>query len=192
MKKFKTLKPILAFLLALIMLFIPVSVFAADDGIIYSEGGKTLIEYSASLTDKKFAVPYGVEVIGEGAFAGNAYIESVTLPETVKTIEHCAFKDCTGIRSVLLPANLEKFYQCDNYSGGTFEGCENITVDENSRTYKSVDGVVYSKDGRKLICGESLPLIERIIYSIQKFLKNLYEKIVLFFQSGEFDFGKIS
>ncbi len=150
----KTLKSILAAALTAITAFSAIPAFAADNGVVYSDDGKVLISYSETRTDKKFTVPEGVVQIAENAFCGNGYIEEVKLPDSLKKIEHQAFYGCTALKSVTLPENVEEFFNCDNYMGGSFCGCESleeINVDKDNKTYKSIDGVVFTKDGKKLV-----------------------------------------
>ena len=95
----------------------------------------------------------------------------VVLPDSVVYVDDSAFRDCrnlasvtfgggedlqlhsnvfynTGLTSLNIPANVE-------YIGEyTFVGLEKLTaftVDENNEYYSAVDGVLYNKDGSKLI-----------------------------------------
>ena len=65
-----------------------------------SPDGLTLIKYTGSETDVK--VPDGVEIIGEGAFKGNATVETVSLPGTVTEIQNEAFAKCTALKKVTI------------------------------------------------------------------------------------------
>ncbi len=65
------------------------------------------------------------ESIGNNAFSKCTSLESVTLGDSVPSIGYQAFYNCTAL--------------------------ESITVDENNAEYKSIDGVLYSKDGKTLI-----------------------------------------
>ncbi len=150
----KTIKSIFATVLASITVLGSIPAFAADNGVTYSDDGKVLIRYSQEKTDKKFTVPDGVKEIDEAAFAGNKYLEEVIFPDSLETIRHAAFNECTALRTVTLAENVSVFRTCDNYSGGSFCGCPNleaINVDEDNDTYKSVDGVVFTKDGKELV-----------------------------------------
>lgn len=68
--------------------------------------GSTLVRYPESRTDAYYAVPEGVEVIGENAFSGNAALVHVALPESVRIIEDGAFADCWNLHLVDMPARL--------------------------------------------------------------------------------------
>lgn len=109
---------------------------------------------------KSVELPSTLEEIRMGAFAGCGF-ESITIPNGVKTIGYGAFLDCEKLKEFYIPASVEKF------GLGVFEECEGlekITVDENNKNFKSVDGVLYSADMKKLVvcpaasCGSSFTI----------------------------------
>ncbi len=108
--------------------------------------------------------------IPEEAFAYTK-LTSVSLPDSVNYIHHNAFREITTLKSVTF-GNAENiridsnvFYHCGltslhipaniGYIGEySFVGLRDLKafdVEESNPYYKSVDGVLYSKDGRKLI-----------------------------------------
>ncbi len=64
---------------------------------------------------------HNVSAIGASAYQNCDFLEEVTLPETVKTIESKAFANCTSLTSVTIPASVETIGK------GAFEGCDNLT-----------------------------------------------------------------
>lgn len=88
-------------------------------------------------------------VIKEGVldkYIGNE--QNVVLPQSVKTVQLYAFENCTELVNVTIPAGVIHLYR------KSFDRCtnlESITVDEDNTEFKSIDGVLYSKDGKKLI-----------------------------------------
>ncbi len=88
----------------------------------------------------------GVKSIMEGAFYGEAYLESVTLPESIEFIGDSAFAD-TAITTVTLPKSLETF------NGTIFnsQSFKEYKVHPENPYFTAVDGVLYSKDLTKLI-----------------------------------------
>ena len=99
--------------------------YKSIDGVLYSKDGKTLIQYPAGKTATVFTIPNSVTSIGEYAFEYCDKLTSVTFGNSVTSVGKYAF-------------------YCDNLI------C--ITVDSNNIAYKSIDGVLYSKDGKTLIC----------------------------------------
>lgn len=88
------------------------------------DGGYAIYLNGALLKDLE--IPNGVASIG-GAFANVACIESVQIPNSVTSIRNGAFAGCDGMRLI-------------------------IVSDENP-CYKSVNGLLLSKDGKKLVQG---------------------------------------
>lgn len=74
----------------------------------------------------------GVTSVGAHSFCDYAQLETVTFSDDIKTIGPGAFKNCTSISNLTLPANLEELtdYSTGLYSqsGSAFEGCTGITV----------------------------------------------------------------
>jgi len=75
-------------------------------------------------------IPEGVEYIGEWAFCNCKALTEISLPASLTSVESNAFKDCEALKS--------------------------ISVAESNTAYKSVDGVLLTKDGKTLvICPEA-------------------------------------
>ncbi len=88
----------------------------------------------------------GVKSIMNSAFYGESSLSSIKLPESLEIIGEGAFSG-TNISSVTIPSKVEKV------SLSQFEPTviENINVSSANPYLKSVNGVVYSKDGTKLV-----------------------------------------
>lgn len=74
-------------------------------------------------------------------------VEEVTFSDTVKTISDSVFYDCTALKQV----NLSAFV--NSIDRDAFYGCtalQKFAVPDDSETYKSVDGILFSKDGKTL------------------------------------------
>ena len=94
------------------------------------DGGKKLISYLG--TEREVTIPEGITAIKKDAF--NYY-----------------FSLCE-ITKLILPSSLTQIHY-DRYEGSVFEALpllEEIEVSPNNKEYKSVDGVLYSKDGTVL------------------------------------------
>lgn len=116
------------------------------DTLVVEEGITSLGD--CTLFDVESAIlPEGLVYIGADALCGFRGT-SITLPSTVKRIAESAFCDAHNLTSIHLPANVEEVYStsfCRNYS------LTQITVDTNNPYYKSVDGALYTIDGKMLI-----------------------------------------
>lgn len=94
-------------------------------------------------------LPESLKVIGDWAFEQCDKLTTLELPEGLTTIGKGAFYDTAGITQIHLPASAV------NVSADTFMktfGLERITVDENHPAFSAMDGVLYSKDEKTLIC----------------------------------------
>ncbi|MBR4872478.1 MAG: leucine-rich repeat protein, partial [Clostridia bacterium] len=139
---------------------IPASVTTLGTGV-FQKSGISSVTFSAGIA---------LEEIPQKAFMGTK-LTTVALPDSVKTVNHNAFRDIltlktvafgnsdgirllsnvfynTGLESLHIPANVTFIGEY------CFVGLENltaITVDENNPNYKSVDGLLLTKSGRKLV-----------------------------------------
>ena len=64
---------------------------------------------------------FPVTEIGGSAFSGYDYLESVTIPNTIKRIGTCAFQDCESLASINLPNSITEI------GGHAFRDCKNLT-----------------------------------------------------------------
>ena len=93
--------------------------YCAVDGVLFSKDKKTIISYPAGKTQTEYSIPESVENISSYAFRDNAYLESVTIPESVTEIGKKAFDQCTSLTEI--------------YYSGSEMGWNKITVgDDNS------------------------------------------------------------
>lgn len=82
------------------------------------------------------------------AFYNCRGLVSIELPEGLKYIRGQAFNYCGNLQSISIPSSVT------SVSGSAFVftiSLSAFTVDENNKYYKAIDGVLYSKDGTKLI-----------------------------------------
>lgn len=105
-----------------VLLCLPCAIWAEEppvlviDGVTFSADGATLIAYPPDSPVESYAVPEGVEVIGEAAFCGAENLRHVTLPDSVHTIGDYGFADCYALETVSLPDRMQHigdmaFYQ---------------------------------------------------------------------------------
>ena len=108
--------------------------------------GSSAFSNCSSLTS--VTIPNSVTSIGDSAFARCDSFTSVTIGNSVTSIGDYAFAWCDSLTSVTIPNSVTSigssaFSYCDSLTS--------ITVDENNTAYKSIDGNLYSKDGKTLI-----------------------------------------
>ncbi len=123
--------------------------YKSIDGNLYSKDGKTLIQYAIGKTETSFTIPDSVTNIGYDAFSYCTSLISVTIPDSITSICGGAFSGCTSLTSIAIPYSVTNNIGEDVFLGCT--GLASITIDEKNPNYKSIDGNLYSKDGKRLI-----------------------------------------
>ena len=119
---------------------------------------------------KTIYIPSAVAKIGTSAFSDCA-LTSVEIPSSVTIIEDSCFARCTSLTNVLIPNGVltigaNAFIGCSSLKsvtipdsvltigGGAFSVCDSLeafVVSENNSSYKAVDGLLMTKDGRSLV-----------------------------------------
>lgn len=79
------------------------------DGKPITEIGKQAFQYCYAYT---VTLPDTVTSIGESAFAGCAYLQSMQIPASCVCIDDFAFQDCTALETVEIPAAVEEIGWC--------------------------------------------------------------------------------
>ena len=121
--------------------------YKSVDGVLYSKDMKTLLAYPAGKTNASYTIPDGVTLINSYAFYDCTSLKEVTIPNSVTEIEVDAFSGRTSLKEVTIPDSVTEI------SNNAFDDCTSLTainVDENNTKYKSVDGVLFSKDMKTL------------------------------------------
>ena len=99
--------------------------FEFDGDAVYTNDKKRLVYCMSQETS--FAIPEGVEIIGEMAFRGKKALKNIIIANSVKEIEHDAFYDCDELDNVYVPAGVKvvrsyAFAECDKLKKITFAG----------------------------------------------------------------------
>lgn len=107
-------------------------------------------------------------------------ITGISLPDSIETIESCAFSGLTGLKEIELPDNLTTigplaFYSCKKlervvisdhlatYSPYIFGGCDKLSqiqISADNPNFYEQDGFIITKSDKKLIC--ALPTKEQM------------------------------
>ena len=122
--------------------------YKSIDGNLYSKDGKTLIQYAIGKEDSDFVIPNTVTNIGNFAFLASEFLISVEIPSSVTNIGEGAFFNCINLINIEIPKTVTSI------SIKAFSGCyclSSIEVDKNNQYYQSIDGNLYSKDGKTLM-----------------------------------------
>ena len=92
-------------------------------------------------------LPKGLKELPSSLFFDADALEEVILPEAPTSIVHAAFGSCDSLKSFTLPASVEVM------EPGVWSGCavlEGVEVEAGNEHFISIDGAVYSKDGKLL------------------------------------------
>ena len=142
---------------------------------------------------KTVRLPRSLETMGQGVFSASGLVSvdlreyplteipnktfmgstlvTVELPDTVKTVGHSAFRDCTELSHVTFPTREPLWLMSNAFYNTALESVSipaNLTyigeyaltglrrlsafeIEETNEKYSVIDGLLYSKDGKKLI-----------------------------------------
>jgi hypothetical protein len=64
---------------------------------------------------------YPVRIIGFSAFQGCAFLERITVPDSVTMIRECAFSGCKALKHIVLPKGIRVL------EAHLFDGCSSLT-----------------------------------------------------------------
>ena len=123
------------------------TVYRSADGVLYSKNGADVIRCPEGKSGS-CTISYGATSIKSYAFDGCSKLTAVTIPNSVTVIESSAFGRCSGLAGVIIPGSVTSI------DVDSFDGCFNLTmfsVEESNTVYKSIDGVLFSKDGKLLV-----------------------------------------
>ena len=99
-------------------------VFTSKDGVLYSDGGKTLFRCPKKRTGS-FEIPKGVTKLNSHAFAGCDELTEITMPSTLKEIGDRTFEGCSGLTALEFPEKIREIpawicLGCPNLARVTF------------------------------------------------------------------------
>ena len=134
-------------------------VFTVSEGVLYTDGGKTLFTYPTGNSTETFSIPTTVTKVGRDAFAYTKHLKQVTIPDSVETLGQSAFQGAS-LTSVTLPDSVTEagyftFYESDlqSVTFGTglestsyemFENCTSLTEIRFPSTPFRLDGRTFA------------------------------------------------
>lgn len=143
--------------------------FAIIDNILYNKKEKSVV--SCFSTNANIVIPYGIERIGNKAFAYCDSLVSLTIPDTVVEIGDEAFVFCKAISVINIPNFINKigafaFNHCkslktltmpntvNEIGDGVFAGCsllKNVDFSEDNENFVIIDNILYNKTERTVV-----------------------------------------
>lgn len=154
-----------------------------ENGFFFSEDGKTLID--VVIPQENLVIPEGVTEIGFKACSNSKILKTVTLPSTLETISSHAFSGCPKLNNV-------KILNSCHISYGAFSECKTLSnielpeeltyeqfdflnetsvINLNHNLFTIEDGIVYSKDKKKILGYTKVPenlVIQEGVKSIER------------------------
>lgn len=119
----------------------------AIDGNLYNSDGKTLLQYAMGKTANSFIVPNNVEKIGEKAFSSSKSLISITLPQSLKTIDNDAFEKCDNLFEVYNLSTLNIQKGSNNYGSVGYKARDiYISLDSISKLNLQDGYIIYTEN----------------------------------------------
>lgn len=140
--------------------------------VLFEKATKKLICYPRKKAGNNYAIPQGIQMIGDKAFYYCFDLTSVTIPDTVTSIGDFAFDNCFRLTSVSISGSVASigdfaFDHCTSLTSVTipdsvvsigsnpFRWCyclDSINVSLNHPALTVIDGILYEKGTNKLLC----------------------------------------
>lgn len=144
--------------------------FIAIDGILYTKDGKTLVQYPLAKASPTLSIPEGVETIAKMAFTECKTIQSVIIPDSVKSIGFWGFRHCTNLKDLTIGKGLEVI------KDRAFEYCESLVSLELPDGITSIGkySFAYCKSLKSLSFPTSLTVLNEGLFMLCTALENVY------------------
>ncbi len=117
------------------LLFILVSpdnpAYYSIDGVLFRTEDSALLVYPPGRMESAYSVPQGTEALADQAFT-NCFIQSVALPNSLRTIGNQAFLYCSSLESVNLPDGLVSI------GAEAFAYCQKLTISSLPGSLRSI------------------------------------------------------
>ncbi len=119
--------------------------YASVDGVLMNKAENTLLQYPSGKTNTSYILPSSVTRISN--IDNNPFLTSITLHSNLTTIDTYAFER-SKLTTVVIPDSVTTFGSYP-FLGST--NLVSINVDNANTILKSIEGVLYSKNGTTLI-----------------------------------------
>ncbi len=121
--------------------------YMAEDGYLYTNGGKTLVYVVPTKTT--INIKETVETIGNNAINGPKVIE-VIIPDNVTTINGSIFRSTTKLKKIEIGSGLKTLSPNFKAWAGIPSGLE-LTIDEDNPYYKVEGNLILTKNGEEVV-----------------------------------------
>lgn len=122
------------------------SSFQMEDGVLYDKDFSKLIYYPISREEKSYNIKSGTKVIGKHAFFLCSNVVELTIPESVIKLEN-----------------------------NPFSGCDKLSIDNRSASYRIIDSVIYDSELSSVIgCLNSIKTEELRLEKVKKICRNSF------------------
>jgi hypothetical protein len=119
--------------------------YSSIGGVLFNKNVTQLLKYPYAKPGTSYTVPNTVTQIG--GFQSNNILTSITLPQGLRTIDTYAFEGSI-ITTISIPDSVDSYGSFPFYQNTALE---TFTVGAANSILKSVDGVLYSKNGTRLL-----------------------------------------
>ena len=133
-------------------------VFSSQNGVLYDKTYTKLLYYPKAKKDSSFLFPDSIEETYELSFSGNQFIKNIVLSKSCRTIQFCAFSECSNLENVYFNDGLNEienfaFANCVSLKEvqlpdsvttlgyAPFQGCDSLTK---ANIPKGVERVEYN------------------------------------------------
>ena len=115
--------------------------YSSLDGVLFNKDQTELIRYPYSKKGD-YQIPESVEKLNE-AFTGCIGLETVTVPEKIKTLSIGGFF-CSSVKKLVLPASLNRLYDAGCVE--SLKKLEEVEISPENKKFAVFDRALYSKD----------------------------------------------
>lgn len=124
--------------------------YVSEGNVVFNKDKTLLLQYACDLPATTYTIPNTVKKVGYDAMNNCDHLVEIVIPNSVEEIGSLAFHQCNNLSKVYIPASVLKIGE------GAFTGynyaLKSIEVDKKNPNYTSVNGVLYTKDMKTIVC----------------------------------------